>query len=124
METKRAGSQAWPWPDALDAMVAAPGYHHLLFENNHVRVLEVRIGPGQIVPVHTHRWPSVVFVKSASDFLRRDGEGKLIFDSRKVSPPQETPAVVWSEPLPPHSVENIGGSEIHLVSIELKKVAA
>ncbi len=124
METRRGASQAWPWPDALDALVAAPDHHQLLFENDHVRVLEVRIGPGQIVPVHTHRWPSVVYVKSGSDFIRRDGEGELIFDSRKVSPAQKTPAVVWSEPLSPHSVENIGSSEIHLLSIELKEAAA
>ena len=123
METKSANPQAWPWPDALDALVAAADYHRLLLENDHVRVLEVRIGPGQFVPVHTHKWPSVIHVKSESDFLRRDGEGQVIFDSRKAGPPQEVKAAVWFEPLPPHSVENIGSSEIHLFSVELKKVA-
>jgi len=64
--------QAWPWPDSLDALVSAPAHHRLLFENEHVRVLEVRIPAGQIVPVHTQRWPSVVQLKNSSDFLRRD----------------------------------------------------
>jgi len=26
----------------------------------------------------------------------------------------------WSEPLSPHSVENVGDGEIHLISVELK----
>ncbi len=124
MEIPSANSHAWPWPDSLDALAAAPDYHRLLLEHDHVRVLEVCIKPGQIVPVHTHRWPSVVHVKSASDFLRRDAEGKLVFDSRSAGAPQKAPDVAWTPPLPPHSVENIGASEIHLVSVELKHVAA
>jgi quercetin dioxygenase-like cupin family protein len=110
----------WPWPDSLDALIAAPEYHRLVLENEHVRVLEVRIRPGQLVPVHTHRWPSVAYVKSASDFLRRDPEGKVTFDSRTAAVPQKASDVVWTPPLPPHSVENIGPAEIHIVMVELK----
>jgi len=113
-------SAEWPWPDSLDALTAAPGFHRLLFENERVRVLEVRIKPGEFVPVHTHRWPGTVYVKSASDFLRRDGEGKLLFDSRTVGPAPATPFAQWTDPLPPHSVENIGNAEIHLITTELK----
>jgi hypothetical protein len=29
-------------------------------------------------------------------------------------------AATWVECLPPHSVENVGSAEIHLVSVELK----
>ena len=43
-------AQNWPWPDSLDALVAAPRHHKLLFENERVRVLEVRIPPGDLVP--------------------------------------------------------------------------
>jgi hypothetical protein len=111
----------WPWPDSLDAMVAAPGYHRLLFENEHVRVLEVRIPPGHTVPVHTHRWPSVIDVRSAGDFIRRDGDGKLLFDSRKAGPGQSASGAVWTPPLPPHSVENTGTTEILLFTVELKR---
>jgi hypothetical protein len=120
METKRASSKEWPWPEALDALVAAPDYHKLLLENEHVRVLDVRIGPGQIVPVHTHRWPSIIQVKCAGDFIRRDGDGALLFDSRDAGPADKAPSVVWTDAMPPHSVENIGNAEIHLVSVEIK----
>jgi predicted metal-dependent enzyme (double-stranded beta helix superfamily) len=114
-------SADWPWPDALDALIAAPGFHRLLFENERARVLEVRIAPGEFVPVHTHRWPSVMIVHSASNFLRRNGARELLFDSRDAAPEQNAPGVIWSPALPPHSVENIGSSEIHIVSVELKE---
>lgn len=124
MDTKRAHPQDWPWPDTLDALVAAPGFHQLLYENDRVRVLEVRIAPSQIVPVHTHCWPGVVYVKSSSHFLRRDGQGALVFDSRTTGAPPAVPIVQWLDRLPPHSVENIGSTDIHLISVELKDESA
>jgi len=93
-----------------------------MFENEHVRILEVRIPPGDFVPVHTHRWPSAIYVARQSDFVRRDGEGNLLFDSRMQGPPPTEPLVQWAPPLPPHSVENIGSTEILLISTELKQV--
>lgn len=121
MDSGQMDRSQWPWPDSLDALVAAPGYHRLLFENERVRVLDVLIPPGETVPVHTHKWPGIVTVKSASDFIRRDGAGKIIFDSRVAAAPQPEPEVIWLPPLPPHSVENIGNSEIHLFTVELKE---
>jgi hypothetical protein len=113
-------SEAWPYPDSLDAVVAAPRHHKLMFENERVRILEVRIRPGETVPVHTHRWPSAIYVAQQSDFIRRDGEGHLLFDSRTMGPPPTEPLVQWVGPLEPHSVENIGRTEIVLISAELK----
>jgi len=92
-----------------------------MFENERVRILEVRIPPGDFVPVHTHRWPSAIYVARQSDLLRRDGEGNLLFDSRAAGPPPAEPLVQWVPPLPPHSVENIGNTEILLISTELKE---
>jgi hypothetical protein len=123
VEPQREELQPWPWPDSLDALVAAPDHHRLLFEDERVRILEVRIGPSQFVPVHTHRWSSAMCVVRSSDFIRRDAAGKLLFDSRTVGPPPPKPIVQWTEPLPPHSVENIGNSEILLITTELKVLA-
>jgi hypothetical protein len=33
----------WTWPPSMDAVVAAPESHRVLFENDDVRVLEVTI---------------------------------------------------------------------------------
>jgi hypothetical protein len=56
------GPGAWRWPDSLDAVVAAPGSHRVVFENQTIRVLAVTIAPGQREPEHTHCWPSVMVV--------------------------------------------------------------
>jgi hypothetical protein len=110
----------WPWPDSLDAMIAAPQYHKLLLENDRVRVLDTVIPVGDIVPVHTHRWPAVYYTIQPGDFVRRDGEGNVLFDSRTVPGMLTASAANFIECLPPHSVENVSGTEIHLISIELK----
>jgi len=117
------GTPIWPWPESLDALVAAPLHHTLLFENAHVRVLDTRIAPGHTVPVHTHRWSSVLYVLRWSDFVRRDGTGQVLVDTRTQPSPSERPTVLWSGPLPPHSLENVGRSEIHVISVELKEGA-
>ena len=114
-------SRQWAWPDSLDAVIAAARHHKLLFENERVRLLEVRIPPGETTAVHTHRWPSAIYVARQSDFIRRDGEGNVLFDSRSVGPPPTEPMVQWVGPLPPHSVENVGNVEILLLTTELKQ---
>jgi hypothetical protein len=72
----------WDWPDSLDALQAAPGSHRLLLENHRVRVLLTTIPCGATTAVHTHRWPSVEYVLSASNFVRRDADGTVLFDTR------------------------------------------
>jgi hypothetical protein len=109
------------WPESLDAMIAAPAHHQLLFENERVRILRARIPAGDTVPVHTHRWPSVLYIECWSDFIRRDETGAVVFDSRQAGPAREPGTAVWSAALPPHSVENVGSSEILILSVELKE---
>lgn len=110
---------AWPWPPELDAMVAAPGHHTLLFENEHVRVLDAHVGPGETVPVHTHRWPAVLYILGVSDFVRRDPDGAVLLDTRGSSHPP-VGSSVWNEPLTPHSLENVGELELRNITVELK----
>ena len=95
-------------------------HHRRTFEKDRVRVLEVCIPRGDTVPVHTHRWPAILYLQNWSDHVRRDETGKLIFDSRRAVTPPAVPAVVWCEPLAPHSVENVGETELRVLSIELK----
>ena len=102
MTVASAEEQLWPWPDSLDALLAAPDHHRLLLENDNVRVLEVHIPPGEFVPVHTHRWPSVIFTLAAADFIRRDAEGKVLLDTRVTPFPAPRPTAEWLPPLPPH----------------------
>ena len=107
------------WPDELDALIAAPEYHSLLMENEQVRVLDTHIPAGKITPIHTHRWPGSLYILSWSDCVRRDAEGKVLVDSRNSQSPAEESAV-WSPQLPPHTLENVGDKELHLISVEIK----
>ena len=107
------------WPDELDALRAAPKHHVLLFENEKVRVLDTNIRSGETVPLHTHRWPGTHYILSFSHFVRRDAEGKVLVDSRTAGKLPEGTAL-WSEPLPLHTLENVGERDLHVISIEVK----
>lgn len=111
---------SWPWPDALDAAIAAPRHHVLLFENDRVRVLETNIRPGERTALHTHRWPMTIHVLNRSDFVRYDDMGNVTLDSRQFPASASPPKVMWSEPLPPHALENVGSSDLHVISVEVK----
>jgi hypothetical protein len=110
----------WSWPDSMDALTAAPSHHTLLFENDRVRVLDTRVPPGETVPVHTHRFASVLHVRAWSDCVRRDATGTIVMDSRAMELSVLPESVQWSEPLPPHTLENVGSSEIHVIAVEIK----
>ena len=105
--------------DPLDAILAAPEFHRLLLENEHIRMLETRIEPGQTVPLHTHRWPAACYFLGRGDIVRRDGQGRVEFDSR-TAPPATGPAA-WLPPLGPHTLENVGKTVVHVVSVEVKR---
>jgi hypothetical protein len=122
VEHTSCGQRSWLWSEDLDALIAAPEYHALLFENECVRVPDVLIPVGRTVPAHTHYWPSALYPLSAGDFIRRDPEGRILLDTR-TTPPQTRsppPSTHWSPPLPLHSVENVGKTNIRVVSVEIK----
>jgi hypothetical protein len=114
------GGTDWEWPDDLDAVAAAPAHHGVLFENEYVRVLEARVEAGEAVPLHTHRLPGVQYFLSLADFVRCDANGEVVFDSRLDKLPNERPLVLWSEPTPPHTLENVGEVPIHVIVVESK----
>lgn len=119
-EMSAAGKAGWAWPDSLDALVAAPENHIVLFENERVRVVQTRILPGDATPVHTHRWPSVLFVFARSDLVRFGKRGNVLMDTREAAEAPKLHSPVWQEPLPPHWVKNVGGAEFRGVQVELK----
>jgi hypothetical protein len=89
-------------------------------ENDQVRVLRTRIPAGETTGLHTHCWPAVYLVESWSPFVRRDADGEVTLDSRTVPGPERPAGPIWSPPLPPHTLENVGNDEIRLVSVEVK----
>jgi len=108
----------------MDALVAAPSHHTLLMENERLRVVRTRIPAGQIVPVHTHRWPGVLFIVEWSDLIRRDPQGNVLLDTRQLPDKPSLNVPRWQEPLLPHTVENVGGTEFNAVQVEMKDATA
>jgi quercetin dioxygenase-like cupin family protein len=89
--------------------------HTVVFENEHVRVIENISAPGKTSPMHTHG--SMVLVSIGLARLKLtlpDGED-MIFDLR---PGQ----VLWMDN-PEHSWEMLAG-QLHVVAIEVKSAAS
>lgn len=107
-------------PGDLDALSAAPGQHRLLLENEQVRVLDTRIAPGEKTPLHTHIWPGVLYIRSWSDFVRRDADGHVLVDSRTMAAKPVAGTALWSPALGPHTAENVGDGDLHVLAVEVK----
>lgn len=118
---KNKSPDDWPWPHEKDALVASPMHHFLLLENEFVRVLETIILPGETTAVHTHQWPAALTIISWSDFIRYDAEGIITADSRNLPAADRDGTALWTEPLTPHSLKNVGEKIIHVISTELKR---
>jgi len=108
------------WPNELDALIASPQHHKLLFENEFVRVLDTNISPGEMTNVHTHQFPSSLYFLSWSDFIRYDANGNVLVDSRNLPKTPAPGTALWSGPLIAHSLKNIGDYDLHVISVEVK----
>ncbi len=103
-------------PEELDAVIAAPANHEVLFENDRVRVLRVIMQPGEVEKKHTHKWPSVFTITSLPEIRYYNDKGKLC-------PPSGTRregVPIWIEPEGVHWVENVGSRIFEGIRIELK----
>ena len=109
------------FPDTLEAMTAARDHHQVLLENERVRMLDTRLGPGERTPLHAHRWPAALYVISWSDFVRRDAQGEIVLDSRTLATRPAAGEAIWSSPLVPHAVENVGDRELRIIAVEIKQ---
>ncbi len=62
----------------------------------------------------------MLFIASWSDLIRRDQHGKVLLDTRQLADKPKLNTPLWQEPLPPHTVENVGGAELKAVQVEIK----
>jgi len=60
----------------------------------------------------------VLYVLTGEHFVRRDGEGDVLMDSREGEGMQAGP--FWTGPFPPHTLQNVGAAPIHVIAVELK----
>ena len=90
------------------------GVYGVLLENDRVRVLDIRLEPGETSPMHTHLGPSVLYALT-------DGQARFTFpDGRSQIVQMKTGEAAWSDLLT-HEVQNIGDTELHVLNIEIKE---
>jgi len=97
-----------------DVLIAAQSAYSLLLENDSVRVLEVRLKPGQKAPMHNHPNNHVVYVKSDIRLKLGFPDGKEVVSDLKAG------QVLWLEG-GAHEAENVGTTDADNLVIEVKK---
>lgn len=87
----------------------------IVFENEHVRVWEVLLEPGQLQPWHQHHHPYlVVAIEEAHNFMQ-------FLDGSEPRRMHETVGrVVYREAGKPHNLRNVGETRYRSRLIELK----
>lgn len=122
-------SDQWPYPIAYDSYLAAPNSHKLLYEDDHVRLIEVTIRPGETEHMEGVPYPSVVAEDAISGATSEDhpldansplnGQG-----AGHGAAPQglEVPTCATMGPLAPHAMQNTGAVPIHFYRIEFKRI--
>lgn len=106
-----AGTAEATGQEARDAVVLDPTHHHVIMENDHVRVFEVLAAPGDTSPMHTH--PPLVLVsldKARARIAGPDGSSSIL----DLNPGM----VLWLENVE-HAWELLSG-QIHLFAVEIK----
>ena len=126
MPTNNNGADPATWDPNLDAVVAAPKHHRVIFENDKLRVLEVTLEPQDEEPLHHHRWPSVFVLDSIhGDVHDFSPDGTQLPPSRDIMRAIETwdgqsSLVVHMAPQPLGRVLNKGDKTVHGIRIEIK----
>ena len=98
---------------AQDPLIVNAKTIRLRFENEHVRVLEAELQPGDKEQMHSHP-ASVVYVLSGGRLRNHAPDGTTAESALEVG------AVLYRQPLT-HWAENIGTTTIHVIVVELKQ---
>lgn len=118
------------WPDSLDAVVAAPENHKVVFENDKIRILEVTGAPFVLEPLHTHKWPSIMwsanpnFAKAHLVYYNYAYDAAKKHYYLKDSVAQQGPPANKGFEIPsegPHRVRNLSNLDILAYRVEFKK---
>ena len=97
----------------IDATDVDPKHYKVEFENDYVRVIRIKYGPGEKSVMHDHSDGVVVFLN--------DQEAKFNFpNGETVNASSKAGQVMWA-PSVKHLPENIGNETLELIQVEIKK---
>jgi quercetin dioxygenase-like cupin family protein len=105
-------------PDAGDARALIEPHHHWLFENQYVRVYDVRIPPGEVTTFHTHAYDTVAV--ELSDGLNSAQTQGGPWERPEHSNAGEVTFLADANKPRTHRVRNDGKAEYHVVLVQLK----
>ena len=113
VEIKKPGNAQVKVSGPLDPVKADPKHYKVVFENDQVRVLHVKIGPHESTPVHHHAVNRVVAYLSDQDFRVTSEDGKVEHTQHKAG------EVSWGGPAT-HKEENLADKPFEVIVTELK----
>jgi hypothetical protein len=96
----------------MDPLKLSPQYYSLRLDNARVRVLEYHLKPHEKEVMHSHAEGIVVALADAT--VRQSFP-----DGTTATRTSTNGDVTWRDPLT-HAVENVGSTEAHYLSVELK----
>jgi len=113
IELKKPASANPAKPTALDPAKLAPKNYKIEIENPQVRILRVKIGPKQSVPLHEHGFPRVVVYLTDQDFKVTSEDGKAELSKHKKGD------VVFGGKAR-HKEENLSSQPFEVLVVEIK----
>ena len=97
-----------------DPVKLAPDKYKVILNNEKVRVLDIRLRPGQKTPTHAH--PDYII------YAINDGTARVWDEKGQVSTMRlKAGQAVWRND-ETHTVQNVGKHTIHVLNIELKGI--
>lgn len=103
-------------PSQIDALTASPANFTVLLENEHVRVLEYVLEPGERDQWHTHP-PKVSYVLSGGILEIHLENGESFLAEEKAG------EASWADVRGRHYVKNVGASPVRILLVEDKAAA-
>ena len=113
VELKKPGGAATKVDTALDPVKVAPGDYKVEFENSQVRVVRVKIGAHQKVPLHEHVLNRVVVYLTDQNGSMTTSDGKTEIAQHKAG------EMSWGGPTK-HREENLRDGPFEAVVVEFK----
>lgn len=132
--TQQAPPKLWRWPDSMDSVNSAPKNHKVLFENDHVRLLEVTVQPGETENMHGHKFPSVFMMDAPQPRIVNKnledtdaGQPDAGRGGNRPPPPRNEGGTyptcrAMVTPQSPHQVTNADTFPQHFYRMEFKKI--
>lgn len=101
---------------SIDPVVVSPDRFKLLLENEHVRVIEYVLLPGERDQWHTHP-PKVSYVVSEGTLRINTDDGQAFVTEEKAG------SATWMDTLGRHYAQNVGKTPVRIVLVEIKSAS-